>query len=181
MDRDEQERMQAASYDAHLDSLIAGLSETDLRNLSDKIIDRLSGLEEQVPLPREVQENVRAFVEAVTDKMDSLPLPSEAEATYFLNKAKHLARDLNALAEDINAVWSWLEENEKRGRLSDERLGKLQRLRLAMYYDSGLADLGHFCKQLPQANGQDADDWYSNTGDRPQDAYFLEEYMANLY
>jgi hypothetical protein len=180
MTQDEKYRADQLAYDAHLDSLISGLSVQDLRALSDKIIYRIQGLEEHAPMPAEVKENIHAFVEGVNENFDSMPLPTEDEANYFLNKAKAIKYDLSVLAEDANLVWSWLEENEKRGRLTEEQVHKLVGLRWAMYYDAGLGDLRHFTQNLATDYAEGVYEWLINPTDEPTSDKILLDYRDRL-
>jgi hypothetical protein len=186
MDNDKTERLKALAYNTHLNNLISGMSEEDLKNLGQIITDRLNGLEEIVPLPKEVKRSVHEFVEGVNETLDNFPMPSQAEADYFLNKAKKFAHELLDMTEEMSLVWSWLEEHEKRGRLTKEQRQKLVRLRHAMYYEAGLDSLCHHRRNLPEELGRysaqfhQTDVWYDIRDDEPEDDHFLQEYRENL-
>jgi hypothetical protein len=177
IDQDEKERLEAMAYNAHLNNLISGLSETDLRNLADKIEARLKGLEERTPLPVVLRAKVHEFANGVKAFHDRAR-PSQDEVDYFLNKAKHFCFSFPSVLDEMNLVWSWLQENEKRGRFTEEQIQKLNRLRYAMYYE--VEGVTHFVKNCPLVKEDGVEGWYAEAGDEPKNNHYLSVYRQKL-
>ena len=143
--------MDAHTYHDWLNSRLEGLSNQELRDLCDILIDRVRGLQEpSVILSAETVAHAHTFAETVTAHVDNMPAPTQEQFDYFYAKALHISYDLEELGQLNSIVWSWFGENANRNRFSEAQEQKIAALRMELYYNDGLESLCLFRDRPPE-------------------------------